>query len=151
MQLGNDSQEQDISSDLDEARPMNDSILPKSNAATGNGTTLPRRKQPPPSGSRRRFGLADWNRLLQKNPNLMGHNRDGPKKMGWTEIRKHNSVHDGWVVLRGKVYNISPYLAYHPGGSTILERVLGKDITALYDKYHRWVNETGYVCSPLHQ
>ena len=54
-------------------------------------------------------------------------------------------MHDGWIVLRGKVYNLSPYLAYHPGGESILRGVLGKDATQLYDKYHRWVNEEKYV------
>lgn len=143
MEEGSGDRKPHVTPDLEEIRPMNDSILPRGNPTTGtSGTKLPRRKQPPPGGSRR-LGLAAWNRLLQNNPNLMGHHSDGPKRMGWAEIRKHNSIHDGWVVLRGKVYNISPYLAYHPGGSSILERVLGKDITALYDKYHRWVSESG--------
>ena len=44
------------------------------------------------------------------------------------------------MILRGKVYNISPYIAYHPGGASILEKCVGKDATALFDKYHSWVN-----------
>jgi hypothetical protein len=44
------------------------------------------------------------------------------------------------MILRGKVYNITPYLAYHPGGSEIMEKCLGRDGTVLFDKYHSWVN-----------
>ncbi|KAG2443727.1 hypothetical protein HXX76_002073 [Chlamydomonas incerta] len=44
------------------------------------------------------------------------------------------------MVLRGKVYNISPYLRFHPGGVPILMKAAGKDGTALFTKYHPWVN-----------
>ena len=49
------------------------------------------------------------------------------------------------MVMKGKVYFISPYLAYHPGGEAILKPALGKDVTKLFEKYHRWVNEDGCV------
>lgn len=29
---------------------------------------------------------------------------------------------------------------YHPGGSDILEKCLGRDGTRLFDRYHAWVN-----------
>jgi Cytochrome b5-like Heme/Steroid binding domain len=139
----------------EEARHMNDTTLPRKKtaaaAAGGPPLTGPRQKQPPPDGGTRRgFGLADWHRLLQSSPNLAGNKNGNIRKLGWAEIRQHKSVHDGWVVLRGKVYNVSPYLAYHPGGAAVLERVLGKDVTVLFDKYHRWVNETGYVLGQIY-
>ncbi len=56
------------------------------------------------------------------------------------EVAQHNTADDGWVVLRGKVYNITPYLKYHPGGVRILAAVAGKDCTAQFNKYHAWVN-----------
>eukprot|EP00959_Pyramimonas_sp_CCMP1952_P304410 6370810-Pyramimonas_sp.AAC.1 len=56
------------------------------------------------------------------------------------EVKMHNKKDDAWMVLRGKVYNISPYLAYHPGGQKVLMAAAGKDGTALFDKFHRWVN-----------
>ncbi len=43
-------------------------------------------------------------------------------------------------MLRGKVYNISPYLRFHPGGVPILMKAAGKDGTTLFMKYHSWVN-----------
>ena len=61
------------------------------------------------------------------------------------EVKAHNKPYDGWMILRGKVYNITPYLAYHPGGSEILERCLGKDASKLFDRYHQWVNIDGLI------
>jgi cytochrome-b5 reductase len=44
------------------------------------------------------------------------------------------------MVLHGKVYNITPYLRFHPGGADILVKAAGRDATALFNKYHPWVN-----------
>mmetsp|Transcript_14444 Transcript_14444/g.29534 ORF Transcript_14444/g.29534 Transcript_14444/m.29534 type:complete len:152 (+) Transcript_14444:292-747(+) len=49
------------------------------------------------------------------------------------------------MILRGKVYNIAPYLAYHPGGSEIMHGCLGRDGTVLFDRYHSWVNLEGLI------
>ena len=39
-----------------------------------------------------------------------------------------------------QVYNLTPYMQFHPGGIKILRGTFGKDCTALFDKYHKWVN-----------
>lgn len=39
-----------------------------------------------------------------------------------------------------QVYNIGPYLRFHPGGHEILLKAAGTDCTKLFDKYHAWVN-----------
>lgn len=44
------------------------------------------------------------------------------------------------MAIRGKVYNVTRYLDYHPGGSDQLLRGAGKDATSLFDEYHAWVN-----------
>ena len=51
------------------------------------------------------------------------------------------------MVLRGVVYNIGPYLAYHPGGKEIFSKLelLGADGTEAYDKYHSWVSIEGLI------
>ena len=56
------------------------------------------------------------------------------------EVMKHNTEDDGWTVIDGKVFDITDYLKYHPGGAKILKTALGKDCTALFRKYHAWVN-----------
>eukprot|EP00069_Balaena_mysticetus_P009997 bmy_20474T0 len=44
------------------------------------------------------------------------------------------------VFLEGFVYNVSPYMEYHPGGEEELMRAAGSDGTDLFDQVHRWVN-----------
>ncbi|KAI0183057.1 hypothetical protein EV127DRAFT_33907 [Xylaria flabelliformis] len=47
---------------------------------------------------------------------------------------------DAWTALGGRVYNISPYLPYHPGGEPELLRAAGRDGTKLFGEIHPWVN-----------
>jgi hypothetical protein len=64
------------------------------------------------------------------------------------EIKKHNKIDDCWTIFRGKVfknnksevYNLTPYLEYHPGGIDLLKPAFGRDCTLLFDKYHNFVN-----------
>ncbi|OWK01951.1 CYB5R4 [Cervus elaphus hippelaphus] len=44
------------------------------------------------------------------------------------------------VPSEGFVYNVSPYMEYHPGGEDELMRAAGSDGTDLFDQVHRWVN-----------
>jgi hypothetical protein len=56
------------------------------------------------------------------------------------EVRRHSTADDAWMVLSGRVYNITPYMPFHPGGAEILAAAAGKDGTALFQRYHPWVN-----------
>lgn len=56
------------------------------------------------------------------------------------ELSKHNKTNDCWMAIRGKVYNVTRYLEYHPGGAEQLMRGAGKDATSLFDEAHAWVN-----------
>jgi cytochrome b involved in lipid metabolism len=48
-------------------------------------------------------------------------------------------------VLGGKVYNITPYLPYHPGGEPELMKCAGRDGTKLFTEVHPWVNWEGML------
>ena len=65
----------------------------------------------------------------------------------WTadEVRKHNTREDIWMILYGKVYVVTHYLRYHPGGIDTLLKAAGKDGTALFEKHHSWVNAHGLL------
>ena len=65
-------------------------------------------------------------------------NRIGAMTM--QDVAKHRTPEDAWMVLRGVVYNVTPFLEYHPGGAEILFKCAGRDGTALFNKYHSWVN-----------
>ncbi|KAI9000424.1 cytochrome b5-like heme/steroid binding domain-containing protein [Trametes punicea] len=55
-------------------------------------------------------------------------------------LKQHRSRDDAWTAIHGKVYNITPYLPYHPGGEKELMRVAGRDGTKLFALTHAWVN-----------
>ncbi|KAG9247555.1 hypothetical protein BJ878DRAFT_414666 [Calycina marina] len=52
---------------------------------------------------------------------------------------------DAWTVLGGKVYNMTPYLPYHPGGEPELMKAAGRDGTRLFGEVHPWVNYEGMM------
>lgn len=58
----------------------------------------------------------------------------------WSEIAKHNTPEDCWMVLNGTVYDITDYAKVHPGGSSILHKFAGQDATAKFNAVHRWVS-----------
>jgi cytochrome b involved in lipid metabolism len=47
-------------------------------------------------------------------------------------LKEHNKKEDAWIALHGKVYNMTHYLAYHPGGEKELMRAAGRDGTKLF-------------------
>lgn len=47
-------------------------------------------------------------------------------------LKQHNKRDDAWSSFNGKVYNITPYMEYHPGGEKDLLRVAGRDGTKLF-------------------
>jgi cytochrome b involved in lipid metabolism len=73
-----------------------------------------------------------------KNPNVSY--EPGVTRLTLEEVSKHNTPNDCWTVYKGVVYNISPFLKYHPGGLDEALKAAGRDCTSLYDKYHPWVN-----------
>lgn len=44
-----------------------------------------------------------------------------------SELAKHKSREDCWQAYGGKVYNVTPFLKYHPGGIPELMRANGRD------------------------
>ncbi|KIX07047.1 uncharacterized protein Z518_05024 [Rhinocladiella mackenziei CBS 650.93] len=52
---------------------------------------------------------------------------------------------DAWTVYHGKVYNITPYVPFHPGGPGEIMRGAGKDAVKLFMEVHPWVNWDGML------
>jgi len=61
-----------------------------------------------------------------------------PRRFTLAEVAEHRTADDAWTVLDGRVYNLSHYVPFHPGGVPILLAGAGKDSTALFRKYHPW-------------
>ncbi|KAI7862936.1 cytochrome b5-like heme/steroid binding domain-containing protein [Spinellus fusiger] len=80
----------------------------------------------------------DWARLKSSGKDLRGVSQLA--KYTLEELKLHNTPEDAWTAIQGKIYNITPYLHFHPGGVKDLMRVAGKDGTRLFMLTHSWVN-----------
>ncbi|KAJ2607523.1 hypothetical protein H4S08_004800 [Coemansia sp. RSA 1365] len=80
----------------------------------------------------------DWMQLSSSGVDLRGVKE--PLLLTPDEVAKHNKKDDCWIVINNKVFNITRYLDFHPGGRAQLMRVAGKDGTALFYNTHAWVN-----------
>ena len=100
-------------------------------------------------------GLLDWIRLTRNTKDIAG---TGGKLLTVTdeELEKHCTEDDAWTCIRGepkeelgalrvmfnsslcchagKVYNITPYFRFHPGGKEDLLKAAGIDSTILFDE-----------------
>ncbi|MCJ1452332.1 hypothetical protein MMC28_002674 [Mycoblastus sanguinarius] len=90
----------------------------------------------------------DWAHLIAHPPNptfLRGADvppsliRVPPSLLRYHSGRKGK---DAWGVYQGKVYNLSPYMKFHPGGVDQLMRAAGmeKDGEKLFNEVHPWVS-----------
>ncbi|TIB03312.1 hypothetical protein E3P96_01932 [Wallemia ichthyophaga] len=56
--------------------------------------------------------------------------------IAYEEIEKHNSAESCWVIIDGQVYDVTDFLASHPGGAKVIVKNSGKDATQLYAPIH---------------
>ena len=92
--------------------------------------------------------------MLTSNPNVRLRGDDMPDdliRVPPSQLKYHNGRkgRNAWTVLQGKVYNITPYLPFHPGGEGELMRGAGKDGGKLFMEIHPWVNWEGMLAECL--
>ncbi|KAJ1556070.1 Cytochrome b5 reductase 4, partial [Cladochytrium tenue] len=100
------------------------------------------------AGRRRKIAAApgrsqlDWVRLKASGgarPNA----GSGPQQLRRytpAEVAAHGRRGDCWMALAGRVYDVTAYVEYHPGGAGQLLRGAGRDATRLFMQVHPWVN-----------
>uniref|UniRef100_A0A1B6GQD8 Uncharacterized protein n=1 Tax=Cuerna arida TaxID=1464854 RepID=A0A1B6GQD8_9HEMI len=100
-------------------------------SATGN----PRNKV----GLKPGHSLMDWIRLGNSGNDLAG---TGGAYLSVTkaQLAEHNKRDDAWLSIRGKVYNVTRYMDFHPGGPEELMKGAGTDATKMFNEVHAWVN-----------
>ena len=83
---------------------------------------------------------AEFEKFLKENPDPLGVQKSGGyKEYTWEQVAEHNAPPSVWSVYKGDVYDITMYINVHPGGKKILERVYGKDMTPLFNKFHGYI------------
>lgn len=68
------------------------------------------------------------------------------------DLAKHNKKDDCWIAVAGKVYDVTPYLAEHPGGLASLIGGAGKDVTEDFEGIHSpkaWAILKKYIIGTL--
>lgn len=48
------------------------------------------------------------------------------------QVRKHNTAGDCWTVINRTVYNLTAWVARHPGGSRAITGLCGRDGTRVF-------------------
>ncbi|MFA6422029.1 MAG: cytochrome b5 domain-containing protein [Candidatus Buchananbacteria bacterium] len=53
-----------------------------------------------------------------------------------TEISKHSSANDCYLIVKNKVYNVSSYIGSHPGGRNKITSNCGTEVTGIFAQIH---------------
>ena len=51
------------------------------------------------------------------------------KRFTLEQVKKHNTENDCWIIVHGKVVDVTDYLTKHPGGKRLILRNGGEDVT----------------------
>lgn len=57
------------------------------------------------------------------------------RSLSWEEVQERNSMEECWVVIRGKVYDVTEFGRVHPGGKVIFTHG-GRDATEAFTSFH---------------
>ncbi|XP_019850246.1 PREDICTED: fatty acid desaturase 2-like [Amphimedon queenslandica] len=52
------------------------------------------------------------------------------------EVSKHKRSNDCWIIIEGRVYDVSGWLDKHPGGKRIIRHYAGEDASLAFESFH---------------
>lgn len=56
----------------------------------------------------------------------------GPAALSAAGVAKHNSTGDCWLIISGKIYDVTNYLSVHPGGAGTITPYCGREATQAF-------------------
>lgn len=71
-----------------------------------------------------------------------------------SEVAAHNTSASCWSIINSKVYDLTSYISRHPGGSSNITRICGKDGTSAFNGQHGGSSKpertlAGFYLAPL--
>ena len=77
-------------------------------------------------------------KIMNENKDPIGvySKNGGLRPITMEEVEQHYNEKSLWTVLNGKVYDLTSYLDYHPGGEKKLKLGAGSDCTSLFSIKH---------------
>lgn len=63
------------------------------------------------------------------NPPAAGEPEPAPSYFTVADVATHNSYSDCWIIVQGKVFDMTGFDSIHPGGSEAIMKLCGKDGT----------------------
>lgn len=123
-------------------------VLPNASMAPSSSLSTPPRPDQPSRRVILRPGHSplDWAKLTS-SPGHKLRGQDVPEggsliRVSPSQLKYHNGRRgrEAWTVYQGRVYNITPYLPFHPGGEGELMRGAGRDAEKFFMEVHPWVN-----------
>lgn len=131
----NNSAKTTVSSNKNSTDINNNNMLNPNNLGLPKPSELGRKKMVLGKG----YSLMDWIRYSKTTPNIAGNN-GVIRPIPYDELAKHNTEDDCWMAIHDKVYNVTPYMKYHPGGIDELMKGAGLNATEIFNDVHPWVN-----------
>jgi cytochrome b involved in lipid metabolism len=81
------------------------------------------------------YNSTNQNNLVQNSTQTTKTVSGGGKtsvKLTMIELVKHNSAQSCWLLISGKIYDVTPFFYQHPGGARTILPTCGTDATAAY-------------------
>lgn len=85
------------------------------------------------SGINRSIRDGGFNPASRSSSGQTEQSTSGPVNLSVQEVAKHFSASDCWLIISGKVYNVTSFLGQHPGGAQAIIDYCGQDATVAFD------------------
>jgi cytochrome b involved in lipid metabolism len=79
---------------------------------------------------------AEQESVLPGSDQSQADNLDTNTAYAMSDVEKHNSRESCWTAIRGGVYDLTDWIAIHPGGQAAILSLCGKDGTASFEDQH---------------